>query len=62
MTVAKLISILQVLPMDSKVQIKYSIDGYDPPHIDDVRTVTFKEAETFEKHPSSNRPNRVIFS
>jgi hypothetical protein len=62
MKVNTLISILQTLPMDSVVQLSYFVDAYEPPQIDDIHSVTFKEAETFEKYPNSNRPNRVILS
>lgn len=62
MTVAKLISILQVLPMDSEIQIEYHVDSYEPPHVSKVRSVTFKEAETYDLFPKINRPNRVILS
>ena len=63
MNVAKLISILQTQPMDSIIQIGYYADMYDiRPYITDVRTLTIKEAEKFEKHPQANKPNRVILS
>lgn len=62
MNVAKLITILQTLPMDSQIQISYFGEPYESARVDDVRTLTFREAEKSEKFPETNRPNRVILS
>jgi hypothetical protein len=61
MNVAKLITILQTLPMDSKIQIGY-YDDSEWQRVNDVTTLTFKEKREFEKFPNSNSPNRVILS
>jgi len=62
MNIAKLISILQTLPMDTVIQIGYYADAYEEKRIENVTSITFQEKHTSEKFPQCNRPNRVTLS